>query len=78
MTPLSPKMHEALVALSRQPDGRASAYGLRVSMATMEGLHNRRLIKRHCISGWMFSPRTCSWQITDAGREIVAKAEGNA
>jgi hypothetical protein len=75
---LSPRMAEVLLAISIKPDGRGSAYGLRASMKTMDALAERGLVAPFSKSGWFYSPSTCDWLITQAGREVISKAQGGA
>jgi hypothetical protein len=55
--PLSPKMREALAVVTNEWQ---SAYGLRLSMATLEALRSRGLVERAGGLGSMYSPRTAT------------------
>ena len=66
---LSPRQREALTKL-REKDG--SAYGMKVSLATLVALSRAGLV--HAIGhGHMAFPRTGQWRITDAGKAASFK-----
>lgn len=75
---LTARMTEALLRMEER-GGTGSAYALRVSLATMDALSLRGLIRPHATIGWIFSPRTCDWRITEDGKRVAAnlKAEQN-
>lgn len=75
---LTARMIDALLRMD-ESGGIGSAYRLRASLATMEALSGRGLIKPHSTSGWGFSPRTCDWRMTGDGKRVAAnlKAEQN-
>jgi len=74
---LSEKMKTALLGVADN-NGRASAYRLGASVATMYALSDRKLIKAEGGTGWMFSPKTGAWLLTDAGRVMAAKLKEGA
>lgn len=66
---LSAKQREALTKL-REKDG--SAYGMKVSLATLEALSRMALV-RAVGMGHMAFPRNGNWRITDAGKAAIFK-----
>jgi hypothetical protein len=69
MMRLSPKQREALTRL-REKDG--SAYGMKVSLATLEALSLIGLV-RAIGHGHMAFPRSGTWRITDDGKAAIFK-----
>lgn len=73
---LSNRMKEALAAVVREP-GRSAYPGL--SLATLNALEGRRLVKSRQGFGSLFCPRThIEWRATVAGVEELAWIEGHA
>jgi len=73
-TQLTRKQVDALVAVASSYESEANAYTLRVSLATLEALERRDLVK--CINrgtlGWTWSPRVVlRWRLTDSGYLVL-------
>ena len=54
-------------ALSKLRDGDKSAYGLRVSLSTLQTLQSKGLVRAVGV-GHTAMPTSAQWQITEAGR----------
>lgn len=68
---LSPKQMEAVTKLSTVP--KESAYGLRVSLGTLNSLEARGLVKaQHGVGSIAFPHTSIMWRLTDAGRAAIA------
>lgn len=76
MLKLSRHQQGALACLNN--DGAASAYELKVGLNTLNGLSVRGLARMHGSLGNLFFPRNAKWEITDAGREVLARARATA
>ncbi len=72
MEKLTRSMRSVLLTLAQFKT--ASAYSMGVSLTTVEALSNRGLIEPVGNGHYAF-PRSGAWQITDAGRAIVATFE---
>lgn len=66
---LSAKQRETLTLLREKDE---SAYGMRVSLATLEALSRTGLV-RAIGHGHMAFPRNGTWRITDAGKAAIFK-----
>lgn len=68
MKKLTPKQREVLEKLSNTQSD--SAYGMRVSLGTLESLASRRCVMA-IGNGHMAFPRSGQWQITALGRAAL-------